>query len=126
MKSIWINIILFIWIEPAIAQFPDLRFAHLNDRDGLSNNQVHDIVQDDRGIIWISTENGLDRYDGYGFKTFYVHGDANLTMQNNQVGMLVPDDKGNLWGSAPEGVFCLNTVSQHMHFFSSEIGRAHV
>lgn len=120
MKSIWINIILFIWIEPAIAQFPDLRFAHLNDRDGLSNNQVHDIVQDDRGIIWISTENGLDRYDGYGFKTFYVHGDANLTMQNNQVGMLVPDDKGNLWGSAPEGVFCLNTVSQHMHFFSSD------
>ena len=121
MKCIWLNIIFVLSLASAMGQhFPDLRFSHLNDRDGLSNNQVTWIVQDVRGIIWISTENGLNRFDGYGFKTFYVHGAATSTMQNNQVGMLAPDDKGNLWGSAPEGVFCLNTFTQEIRFFSAD------
>ena len=73
MKLVWFYIILVMGIEPAAAQkFPELRFSHLTDKDGLSNNDVRSIVQDKDGIIWIGTENGLDRYDGYGFRNFFT------------------------------------------------------
>lgn len=39
-------------------------------RDGLSNNWINDIAQDDRGYIWLATQNGLNRFDGYSFESF--------------------------------------------------------
>lgn len=38
--------------------------------DGLPSNESHDIVQDSLGYIWIATDRGLSRYDGYGFKNY--------------------------------------------------------
>lgn len=38
--------------------------------EGLSSNYVHAMVKDNRGIVWIGTENGLNRFDGRSFKIF--------------------------------------------------------
>jgi ligand-binding sensor domain-containing protein len=46
------------------------RFRHLTMEDGLSNNEVYDVVQDRKGYIWLATADGLDRYDGYSFTVF--------------------------------------------------------
>ena len=45
-------------------------FSVLGAREGLSNSSVSSIVQDRRGFLWFGTQDGLDRYDGYSFKTF--------------------------------------------------------
>ncbi|MEP6927371.1 MAG: two-component regulator propeller domain-containing protein, partial [Ginsengibacter sp.] len=42
-------------------------FRHINQSDGLLHNDVHSIVQDGKGFIWIATSNGLQRYDGASF-----------------------------------------------------------
>jgi pimeloyl-ACP methyl ester carboxylesterase len=48
----------------------DIRFSCLSRSQGLSQTRVTRIVQDDRGFIWLATQYGLNRYDGYRFKVF--------------------------------------------------------
>ena len=48
----------------------DIRFTHLSTEQGLSQSRVDHMLQDRRGFIWIGTNNGLNRYDGYRFKTY--------------------------------------------------------
>ncbi|MGE8536505.1 ATP-binding protein [Chryseobacterium sp. D764] len=47
--------------------------------NGLPQNSVKDITKDKYGFIWMSTENGLVRYDGYNFVTF-----NHLNLKNNR------------------------------------------
>ena len=106
--------------DPVISQIlPDLRFPRLTDKDGLSNNAVKSIVQDDDGLIWIGTENGLNRFDGYGFKTFYADVNDPQSIQNNRIQLLVAGTKGRIWGSTTDGVFCFNTATQRARIFKS-------
>ena len=43
----------------------NIAFQHLTTQDGLSHSGITDIVQDKLGFMWISTQEGLNRYDGY-------------------------------------------------------------
>jgi ligand-binding sensor domain-containing protein len=113
MRTIWLHIMLLLIAGPAITQtLPVLRFSHITERDGLSNNFVHSIVQDGDGLIWIATENGLNRFDGYGFKSFYANAGDTQSVQNNRIQQLIADNKGRLWGSTNEGIFCFNIAAQ--------------
>src|ERR1700735_2673679 len=96
---------------------PDLRFSRLTDKEGLSSNDVRTVAQDEDGIIWIGTENGLNRFDGYGFKAFYANPNDPQSMQNNRIELLVTGAKGNLWGSTPDGLFCFNVGTQRSRVF---------
>ena len=53
---------------PAGAQ--PLRFERLTIEQGLSQSTANSVVEDDLGFLWIGTQDGLNRYDGYGFKTY--------------------------------------------------------
>ena len=47
-----------------------LPFKHLLNEDGLQNNNIHCILQDQYGFIWFGNENGLQRYDGIEFNIY--------------------------------------------------------
>jgi ligand-binding sensor domain-containing protein len=120
LKAGWLNIILIMCFEWGTSQvFPNLRFLHLSDKDGLSNNDVMSFAQDEDGIIWIGTQNGLNRFDGYDFKKFYADGNDPRSIPNSFISSIVPGKKGNLWISASEGVFCFNTRTQAVRSFKS-------
>src|SRR5579863_6509443 len=40
-------------------------FHVLSQSEGLSESTVTTVVQDNQGFVWLGTQNGLDRYDGY-------------------------------------------------------------
>ena len=129
MKSAWLNIVFICSFGPVISQvlpastaLPDLRFLHLTDKDGLSSNEVKCVGQDDDGLIWIGTENGLNRFDGYGFKNFYANSDDPQSIQNNRIEQLTAGTKGRLWGSTADGIFCFNTRTQRASVFKSKPG----
>ena len=70
---------------------------HFYTSEKLSSNLITCICQDKTGYIWIGTEYGLNRYDGYRF-TNYLH-DANdaSSLLSNNITSLFLDNKGNLW-----------------------------
>jgi ligand-binding sensor domain-containing protein len=46
-------------------QTSDFLYRNITIEDGLRSNTVRNVVQDYRGFIWLGTDNGLCRYDGY-------------------------------------------------------------
>ena len=76
---------------------PDMKFRRLDTRDGLSNSQVNCIFQDSRGFIWVGTAYGLNRYDGYRFRTFYSDASDTTSLRSNYVDQMFEDREGRLW-----------------------------
>ena len=75
----------------------NVQFERINTEHGLSQAAITAMVQDQNGYIWIGTQEGLNRYDGYEFKTFeHDAGDAN-SISNDWVWSLTVDHKGQLW-----------------------------
>jgi len=79
------------------AQNDGLRFNQLNIEDGLSQSRISTIIQDSKGFIWVGTEDGLNRYDGYKFQIFTYDPKDSNSIANNVIRSLAADDSGNLW-----------------------------
>lgn len=95
MKKVLLNL---VFIALSFASFSqNYVFEKITTRDGLSQNDVNDIYQDRDGFLWISTHDGLDRYDGYQFKTFRADADNPNSISGNLVYNIVEDLDGNLW-----------------------------
>lgn len=70
----------------------------------LSCSLIKNIVQDAYGFIWIGTENGLNKFDGWTF-TNYFHDDRDSTsLLNNLVESLLCDSQGNFWVGSGNGL----------------------
>jgi ligand-binding sensor domain-containing protein/serine phosphatase RsbU (regulator of sigma subunit) len=65
--------------------------------DGLSNNSVTVIFQDSFGFLWIGTEDGLNRYDGYEFKAFRHNPADEHSISGNHIQTITQDHQNNLW-----------------------------
>ena len=55
----------------------NLRFSHLSLEEGLSQSIVFDVIQDHNGYMWFSTQDGLNRYDGFEVRAFANDGAVN-------------------------------------------------
>ena len=64
---------------------------------GLSQGMVFATLQDRDGFIWVATKNGLNRYDGYGFKVFTNDPYNSNSLSGNTVTALFEDSKGRIW-----------------------------
>ena len=69
----------------------------IDTSDGLSNSIVYDIHKDSEGYLWMATDNGLNRYDGYNFKIFYHSETDAHSISSNTVRSIEEDSDGNLW-----------------------------
>ena len=74
----------------------------------LPNSQVNDIYQDSRGFIWISTENGLARFDGRDFLTFHFRRDRMHALASDLVLSVFEDSRGTLWVGTSMGLQVFN------------------
>jgi ligand-binding sensor domain-containing protein/signal transduction histidine kinase len=75
----------------------DIRFTHLSTDQGLSESRVDHMLQDRQGFIWIGTLNGLNRYDGYRFKTYKPDPDNPNSLGGLRVFAVFEDRSGILW-----------------------------
>lgn len=85
--------------------------------DGLAYNQLSGVVQDSRGFLWIATFDGLSRYDGTSFQSYYHQVGTDNTLPSNQIATmsLLPGDR--LLMATFGGVCILNTRSMHFRVF---------
>jgi diguanylate cyclase (GGDEF)-like protein len=74
-----------------------MAFEQISLKQGLSQTTVLAMLQDSRGYMWFGTEDGLNRYDGYSFKTYKTDPADAASLPNNMVWAIVEDKDGDLW-----------------------------
>jgi signal transduction histidine kinase/ligand-binding sensor domain-containing protein/CheY-like chemotaxis protein len=99
--------------------FPEPIFEHLTIADGLPENSVRCILQDHLGYLWLGTQNGLVRYDGYNMKVYQPVPDDSLSISHRQIYSIYEDKSGNLWVGTRGGLNCFNrstdTFTRYIH-----------
>ncbi len=87
-------------------------FSHLATEDGLSQNGVTAFAQDANGLIWIGTQEGLNLFDGYEFRSFYHDINDPTSLSHDQIWTLLVDRSGTLWVGTDEGLDRFDPLTQ--------------
>lgn len=87
---------------------------HINVRDGLSSRQVYTIAEDPDGYMWIYTNSGLDRYDGYFIKHYTLAADEE---QNNHI------QSATTMATAPDGTLWIAVKSGSVYRYDRRLDR---
>ncbi|MEO3406597.1 two-component regulator propeller domain-containing protein [Mucilaginibacter sp. CAU 1740] len=80
-----------------MAQSNAFRFSRLDITNGLSHNQVNCIYKDNKGFMWFGTLSGLNKYDGYTFKTYKHAVNDTTTLDDDYVVSITPGPENKLW-----------------------------
>nr|WP_243436004.1 sensor histidine kinase [Acanthopleuribacter pedis] len=73
------------------------KFERFTIRNGLSSNTIYGVLQDKRGLLWISTTGGLNRYDGYRFQTYHHDYTDPRSLSFSSTGRMVENPDGRIW-----------------------------
>ncbi|ANM30663.1 hypothetical protein ABI59_15420 [Acidobacteria bacterium Mor1] len=95
---------LVLMCAPALAgvRVVDTRFQELGLE--LSQNSVQAMLQDHQGFLWIGTQDGLNRYDGYDLEVFPSRGEDPTTLPHGYVETMLEDSQRRLWVATIGGV----------------------
>ncbi|MEP6674291.1 MAG: histidine kinase [Ferruginibacter sp.] len=94
----------------------NFKFRTYTSNDGLVHNSVHKCIADSKGFLWIITENGLSRFDGYQFKNFQHINDDSTSLPVNDLSDILIDNKDRVWLAYKDGC-CYYDPSTH-HFIA--------
>lgn len=98
-----------------LANSQNLKFNRYTVDEGLTHNNIIDLIQDKNGFIWISTEDGLNVFDGYEFRSFRKDDTDSTSISDNRSTCIVEDADGNIWVGAANG---LNRYNQQTKSFT--------
>ncbi len=128
LKNPWLFPALLALLLPGVCAAGaerDIRFRRLTPSDGLSQGTVHAILQDRQGFLWFGTDDGLNRYDGYSFRTYRSAVDEAGTLGSNVIFCLAEDGRGRLWAGAWEGgLNCFDPATERFRVFRARPGAA--
>jgi signal transduction histidine kinase/DNA-binding response OmpR family regulator len=91
---------------PLLAQEPLLPVLHFQTLEGFRSDWVTSrVVRDSAGFIWIGTQNGLRRYDGYDFKEYRNLPNDPYSLSSSRIHCMLVDTKQRLWvGTMEKGL----------------------
>ena len=96
-------------------------FKNITIEDGLSQSTVETIYQDSKGYIWIGTNDGLDRYNGYEFKHYKHDKYDKNSIANNYIVDIIEDKNGYIWVSTTNGLSRIDTDKDEIkNYYSKE------
>ena len=111
-------------LVPIAGHGQSYHFRKYQVEDGLLHNTVQCFLQDSRGFLWVGTQNGLNRFDGYSFIDFKRFGEE-IYLGGNSVHALCEDQWGRLWVGTNQGAYVYNEERQEFERFNVET-RYHV
>ncbi len=123
LKSYVMAFTIFFFSVDAVAQFNNFKLERLTVEHGLSYGVINCITQDDQGMMWFGTLNGLNRYDGYTFTVYKnINGDS-TSLSHNNVKCLYKDHAGNIWiGTHNGGLNRYNPETDDFKHYSRQRG----
>jgi len=81
-----------------------ITFKHYGVDDGISQSEIKCIFQDSEGYLWFATQNGLNKFDGYSFESFFYDPTDRQSLSNNWIFDITEDSTGNIWLGTKEGL----------------------
>ncbi|CAN5334640.1 two-component regulator propeller domain-containing protein [soil metagenome] len=101
----WFSIYSYCFLSAFLAPLSGLcqrepdqfRFEHITVNEGLSHSDAMCVTQDKAGFIWVGTNKGIDRYDGYRLKQYVLPLDDQDGITSNRIRALHIDKRGRLW-----------------------------
>jgi len=90
-------VVLFLNFNLILDAQTKLLFEHLTVKQGLSQGSVFCILQDRRGFVWFGTQDGLNRFDGYDFRTFRNDPAIAKSLGGNFITLIAEDRNGTMW-----------------------------
>ncbi|MCP5053766.1 MAG: SpoIIE family protein phosphatase [bacterium] len=81
-----------------------VRFKHISLEEGLSQTYVLSILEDSKGFMWFGTQDGLNKYDGYGFTIYRPDPDDPHSISHNTINVIYEDSRGVLWIGTNNGL----------------------
>ncbi|MEE9373146.1 MAG: two-component regulator propeller domain-containing protein [Saprospiraceae bacterium] len=111
IRSLWITgVLIFTFQSLTFAQQP-AQFKAITQKDGLSNDFIRCLFEDHNGFIWIGTENGLNRYDGYQITVFKNDPNFEGSLQGSWINNIYEDSNNNIWVGTDKGLNLFNAKS---------------
>ncbi|HSF46354.1 MAG TPA: two-component regulator propeller domain-containing protein [Chitinophagaceae bacterium] len=110
-----INLLLFLLFLPHFisAQLNSDNLVQYKEKEGVPALQVNKVMADRHGYIWLATNNGLARFDGYGFKRFYFNPNDSSSFHGLVSWSLFEDRSGLIWvGAGPSYLNSYNPVTK--------------
>jgi two-component system sensor histidine kinase ChiS len=99
-----------------------ISFDHLSLQEGLSQSVVTAMAQDARGFLWLGTQDGLNRFDGYTFRIFKHDPDNSTSLIDALVTALVVDHDGTLWVGTNGGLARYDPYLENFTHFVNDPG----
>jgi len=112
-----IPVVLFLLLVTSVQLFSqetDIKFTRISVGDGLSHLVTNFIDQDESGFIWIGTHDGLNRFDGYQFKTYYKTPDNTNSLSDNIITCFLQNNKEEVWIGTDEGLNKFNLLNNNI------------
>lgn len=103
-------------------------FSAITINDGLPHNYIDDIYKDSQGFLWLSTHNGLSRYDGYSFVNYNITSPT-VRLRSNFINQVCEDGFNRLWIASEAGLDLLNLKTNWLeaidfsHFKSEDLSK---
>ena len=115
MHHIIIALLLFLSCSARAQLFADynFKFKTYTTNDGLVHNSVKKCQADSKGFLWIITENGLSRFDGYQFKNFQHSSTDSNSLPSNDLSDIVIDKQDRVWLAYHLGLCYYDQKKQH-------------
>jgi len=94
-----------------------IHFRNYTVADGLCSNTIWDVEQDEQGYMWFGTKYGLNRFDGYQFKSYQHHKDDPESIGNNFIRKIFKYDAKTFWIGTDAGIYIFNLETQKFRLF---------
>lgn len=99
---------------------PTLHFRHFTTQQGLSQNTITCILQDQFGFIWLGTEDGLNRYNGYDVDMFKHNPSDERTISHSNIRCMVEDTEGVIWIGTDDGLNSYDRASERFVHYRND------
>ncbi len=109
-----------IWLSVCTIIYPQsgyTRFERLSVDNGLSQNSVTCILQDNKGLMWFGTNDGLNKYDGYSFTIYRKEYDNSNSIGSNNITDVIEDNTDRLWIGTQAGLYIFDRKNNKFENF---------
>lgn len=97
MKYYVVIFLTLIGIQTTLAQNVNRKIVQLSVDDGLTQGSCYSMLKDSRGFMWFTSNEGLNRYDGFEFKNYLNSSIDSSTLRGKYTNGLLEDPYGDLW-----------------------------